>query len=67
MKRELDRGHRDVARPSGITHLDTGKGWAEPCAIQDGHGRRMEGRTVAKHVQAELVEDALRQAAALRG
>ncbi|WP_415123376.1 IS3 family transposase [Micropruina sp.] len=67
VKRHFDKGHRDVAWFSDITYLSTGEGWAYLCAVRDGHTRRVLGRVIADHLRADLVEDALRQAVALRG
>jgi transposase InsO family protein len=65
--RRFDMGGKDRAWFSDITYLATGEGWAYLCVVRDGHTRRVLGRVVAGHMRACLVEDALRQAAALRG
>ena len=65
--REFDKGQPNIAWHSDITYLATGEGWAYLCTIRDGHTRRVLGRTVADHLRADLVEDAMRQAVALRG
>ncbi|WP_460524425.1 IS3 family transposase, partial [Humibacter antri] len=67
IEREFDQGGRDVAWFSDITYLRTGEGWAYLCVVRDGHTRRVLGRTVADSMHTDLVEDALRQAVALRG
>ena len=67
VKRVFDQGRRDVAWFSDITYLATGEGWGYLCTVRDGHTRRVLGRSVADHLRADLVEDTLRQAVALRG
>lgn len=65
--RRFDQGDRDLAWFSDITYLHTGEGWAYLCVVRDGHTRRVLGRTVADSLHTDLVENALRQAVALRG
>jgi len=66
--RRFDMGAKDLAWFSDITYLACGKdGWAYLCAVRDGHTRRVLGRAVAKTMTADLVDQALRQAVALRG
>ena len=67
VKRRFDMGGKDVAWFSDITYLSCGEGWAYLCAVRDGHTRRVLGRTVDKHMTADLVDATLRQAVALRG
>lgn len=67
VRREFDQGRRDAAWFSDITYLRTGEGWAYLCVVRDGHTRRVLGRTVADTMHTDLVEQALRQAVALRG
>ncbi|MFT4295818.1 MAG: IS3 family transposase [Micropruina sp.] len=67
VKRAFDKGRANVAWFSDITYLATGEGWAYLCVIRDGHTRGVLGRAIADHLRADLVEDALRQAIALRG
>lgn len=67
IEREFDRGGRDIAWFSDITYLRTGEGWAYLCVVRDGHTRRVLGRTVSDSMHTDLVEQALRQAVALRG
>ena len=67
VKRDFDKGQPNVAWFSDITYLATGEGWGYLCTVRDGHTRRVLGRSVADHLRADLVEDTLRQAVALRG
>jgi len=67
VEREFDQGERDTAWFSDITYLRTGEGWAYLCVVRDGHTRRVLGRHVADSMHTDLVEQALRQAVALRG
>jgi len=67
VKRAFDSGRPNVAWFSDITYLATGQGWGYLCVVRDGHTRRVLGRSVADHLRTDLVEDALRQAVALRG
>lgn len=67
VERCFDQGERDIAWFSDITYLRTGEGWAYLCVVRDGNTRRVLGRTVGDSLHTDLVEDALRQAVALRG
>lgn len=65
--REFDKGQPNIVWHSDITYLATGQDWGYLCTIRDGHTRRVLGRAIADHLRADLVEDAMRQAVALRG
>jgi len=67
VKRQFDMGARDLAWHSDITYLASGSGWAYLCSVRDGNTRRVLGRTIDRTMTCDLVENALRQAAALRG
>lgn len=67
VKRRFDMGGEDIAWFSDITYLSCGEGWCYLCAVRDGHTRRVLGRVVDTHMRADLVDQALRQAVALRG
>jgi putative transposase len=45
-----------------ITHLRTWEGWVYLAAVQDAFSRRIVGWSMADHMRAELVVDALQMA-----
>jgi len=65
--RQFDQGAPNVVWVSDITYLAYGNKWAYLCSVRDGNSRKVLGRSVGTHMRAGLVEDALRQAVALRG
>jgi len=65
--RRFDRGGINLVWTSDITYLAYGRHWAYLCAVRDGNSRRVLGRSVDATMRADLVEQALRQAVALRG
>jgi len=67
VKRRFDMGGKDLAWFSDITYLAYGNHWAYLCCVRDGHTRRVLGRVVDTTMTADLVDQALRQAVALRG
>ncbi len=67
VRRVFDPGKPNMVWYSDITYLATGQGWAYLCVVRDGHTRRVLGRVIDKHLRADLVEAALRQAVTLRG
>ena len=65
--RVFDQGGLNLAWYSDITYLAYGRHWAYLCAVKDGNSRRVLGRSVDDNMRADLVEQTLRQAIALRG
>lgn len=57
----------DVTWCGDITYLRTGEGWLFLATVIDLYSRRVIGWSVAAHMRAELVEDALKMAVATRG
>jgi transposase InsO family protein len=57
----------DVTWCGDITYLRTGEGWLFLATVIDLYSRRVIGWSVAPHMRAELVVDALRMAVATRG
>jgi putative transposase len=67
IKRRFDRGRVDAAWFTDITYLSCGEGEMFLCAIRDGHSRKVLGYSVADHISAEMVTDAIDSAVAGRG
>jgi putative transposase len=56
----------DVLWLADITYLRTWEGWVYLAAVQDAHSRMIVGWSMADHMRAELVVDALQMAIARR-
>lgn len=57
----------DVVWCGDITYVPTGEGWLYVASVLDLGSRRLLGYSMATHMRAELVADALKMAAAVRG
>ena len=64
--RKFDTGELNRVWTSDITYLATGQGWLYLCAVRDGCSRRVIGYAFSDSLHTDLVETALRRAAALR-
>ncbi|MCX4094587.1 IS3 family transposase, partial [Nocardia sp. alder85J] len=65
--RRFDRGRPDAVWTTDITYLTCGEGDMFLCAIRDGHTRKVLGYSLADHIGAGMVTDAIDAAVTLRG
>lgn len=65
--RRFNPGAPDVAWIGDITYIRTGQGWLYLASVLDLGSRRLLGYSMAEHMRTELVSDALRMAAGVRG
>jgi putative transposase len=62
VKRDFRPDQPDVLWVADITYLRTWEGWLYLAAVQDAYSRRIVGWSMADHMRAELVVDALQMA-----
>ncbi len=67
VKRRWDTGSLNQVWVGDISYLRTWEGWLYVATVIDAHSRRVIGWAIDEHMRADLVEDALRMAIALRG
>jgi transposase InsO family protein len=67
VKRQFDAGALNRIWIGDITYLRTWEGWLYCATVLDAHSRRVIGWAIDDHMRADLVEDALKMAIALRG
>jgi putative transposase len=66
VERQFTPEHPNVLWVADITYLRTGEGWLYLAAVQDTYSRQIVGWSMATHMRASLVVDALRMALARR-
>lgn len=67
VEREFSPAMPNVLWIADLTYLRTWEGWLYLAAVQDAFSRRIVGWSMADHMRAELVVDALQMALARRG
>ena len=67
VNRRFDQGRLDAVWLTDITYLSCGQGEMFLCAIRDGHSRKVLGYSIAEHIGAEMVTDAIDAAVDARG
>ena len=66
VERDFNRHAPNVLWVADITYLRTGEGWLYLAAVQDTYSRLIVGWSMATHMRARLVVDALKMALARR-
>jgi putative transposase len=66
VNRQFDQGRLDAVWLTDITYLSCGQGEMFLCAIRDGHSRKVLGHSLADHISAEMVTEAIDGAVAAR-
>jgi putative transposase len=66
VERHFRPGEPNVLWVADITYLRTGEGWLYLAAVQDAYSRQIVGWSMATHMRASLVVDALNMALARR-
>ncbi|MRH93102.1 IS3 family transposase [Nocardia sp. SYP-A9097] len=64
--RVFDQGRVDAAWFTDITYLTCGEGDMYLCAIRDGHSRKVLGYSIADHIGADMVTEAIESAVSAR-
>ena len=65
--RHFDQERLEAVWLTDITYLTCGEGDMFLCAIRDGHSRKVLGYSIADHIGADMVTDAIDRAASTRG